>query len=52
MNVRVKHENEVELSVAPGLDQMNNGEETWWSCPRTAAGKPLALTDWLLLVES
>lgn len=32
MNVGTKHENEVELRVARGLDQVDNGKETWWDC--------------------
>lgn len=32
MNVETKHENEVELRVARGLDQVDNGEENRWGC--------------------
>lgn len=57
MNVGTKHENEVELRVARGLDQVDNGEETRWGCQnRTEQNSCWETSDshrlWLLLVES
>lgn len=44
MKMGAKCDNKVELRLALGLEQMDTPEETCYGCPKTAVGKPLALT--------